>query len=77
MISPKEKAKEIIAKLNNIPSEEPCFIMSVSQCKKSALILIDEFINALEINPPRPSNVYQSYKYWLSVKDEILSLTDA
>lgn len=76
-MTPKEKAKEIITELNNIPSEEPCFIMSVSQCKKSALILIDEFINALAIDPPRPSNVYQTHKYWLSVKEAIISLADA
>lgn len=76
-MTPREKAKEIISKLNNIPSEEPCFIMSVSQRKKSALVLIDEFVNILAIDPPRPSNVYQTHKYWLSVKEEIISLADA
>ena len=79
MLSAKEKAKELVDKFNKIPSEEPCFMISLNQSKNCALICVDEILEATKKRKPKikPNTIdfYFEYSgYWLDVKQEIEKL---
>ena len=71
----KDKANELVNRFYNAQCEvlnkefPPMENIEYDIAVRSAIICVDEFINTLSIDPPRPSNIYQSYKYWIQVKD--------
>ena len=85
IMTPKEKAKELIEKFKNadfnckgcdmVFCDVPCTMLNLSECKKCALICVDEIIKA---NPYSEAQKYipahSTIKYWQEVREEILKL---
>lgn len=70
-MTPKEKAKELVAKMKNIPSEKTeknkiHFLVMKQTAIRQALIAVDEIIKILHTN--------MEDKYWQEVKQEIEKL---
>ena len=62
MLTPKEKAKELVEKMHI--ESDIIYVMSKSQAKKCALIAIDEILSCLDYPSPQ-------YNYYLAVNIEI------
>ena len=79
MTPPKEKAKELIDKMNNsehcgikhFPNKKycECVEMNLFQAKQCALIAVDEMINYLNLN-----GFSTQIDYWQEVKQEIINI---
>lgn len=74
MITPKEKAKELVSKYMMVDThDEDHFIIRQQRGKKCALIAVDEILSELtEI--PYGLEYLNRLNYWLEVKQEIEKL---
>lgn len=74
MCTPKEKAEELLEKFKNIKSEYPCFIISINQSKKCALIAVHEILDLYPAFAPLDSWEMEQHEFWNQVKTEIEKL---
>ena len=68
MLTPKEKAKELVEKMHI--ESDIIYVMSKSQAKKCAIKLVDEILNYINIMN-KDFNLNLSSNYWKKVKEEI------
>lgn len=73
-LTPEEKAQELVNKYYHLFSVELENTIDYREAKQCALILVDEIINTLIIDPIRVNNKYQTTNYWQDVKKEIKKL---
>jgi hypothetical protein len=74
-MTPKEKAEEILEKMQDKASEHDCFGSEYLVAKECALIAVDEIINASPTQPNAFLNVVKSsINYWEEVKQEMQTL---
>lgn len=73
-LSIKQKADELVNRFYNTQCEvlnkefPPMEDVEYNIAVRSAIVCVDELISTLSVEPPRPSNIYQSNKYWIQVK---------
>jgi hypothetical protein len=70
VMTPKEKAQELILKLNQLPKEGLSeWFLSYQLAKHSAIIIVDEIIDAIDWHEFEHPN--KEFDYWYEVKQEI------
>ena len=76
-LTPKEKAKELFSKYQNIYLTEDSMGIDDELAKECALIAVDEIINSLE-NYGKESdelqNMENDFRYWQEVRQELLKI---
>jgi hypothetical protein len=74
-MTPKEKAEDLYEKINHFEVDMFTCELTKRETKYCALIAVNEIIGLLSFEcPPRPSNMFQTPKYWQEVKLEIEKL---
>ncbi len=68
MLTPKEKAKELVEKMHI--ESDIIYVMSKAQAKKCAIKLVDEILNYINIMN-KDFNLNLSSNDWKKVKEEI------
>ena len=73
-MTPKEKAKELVDKIESRAMIHDCFGSEYLVAKECALIAVDEVILANPHSNPLNTDVYSTMDYWQEVKQEIENL---
>jgi hypothetical protein len=74
MMTPQEKANELVNKYWKINTENDYWTVSLSLGKRMAIIAVDYIITSNPHSNPFNTDVHSTMAYWMNVKKEIQKL---